>query len=302
MCVSPDSAEFERSMEKMVELGLRIARGETNSRVFLQYAEVLWNVRDLQATVAALDAAIAGEPPLSSLELSKAYASRSICFLQMGDTQRAIDDACMSVDLVPRAHPYGLRAITFLNLDRFAEALADIEEASRIDPDDWEVRAWRGMIYGRTGRHAEAVEEFSWVLNTGECHRYASEVYLGRARARLALGQAQGAVDDCDLAIEEDYHEQSHWPFIVRPRARAAHEAYLVRAEARLKLGELARALGDCCFAATIAPGDPVVYALRAEVYEAIGNIQEAVRDLIRVSHLRSSVEPAPADPVLATV
>jgi tetratricopeptide (TPR) repeat protein len=302
MCVSPQSAEFERSMQKMIEIGLLIARGETSPRLYLQYSEALWNVRDLQATVGALDAAIDGQPPLSRLELARAYASRSICYLQMGDSQQAIDDASTSLDLVPRAHPYGLRAVTYQHLERFAEAQADIEAASRIDPDDWEVRAWRGMIYGATGRHAEALSEFSWVLQTGECHRYASEVYLGRARAYLATGRAEAAAADCDQAIQEDYHEQSHWPFIVRARGRSAHEAYLVRAEARLTLGKLAMALGDCCFAASITPGDPTIYELRARVYEAVGNLQETVRDLIRASHLRSSAESALTEPALAAV
>jgi tetratricopeptide (TPR) repeat protein len=286
MCVSPESPQFERSMDKLVELGLAISRGEASSRIFLEYAETLWNVRDLQATIDALYSAIAGSPPLSSLDLSRAYASRSICYVQLGDIAQAIADANTSIDILPRAHPYGLRAITLLHQGRQAEALADIEQAARMDPDDWEVRAWRGTIFLEIGRYAEALADINWVLETGENHRYASELYLARARTQLALGNPVEAAADCNLAIEEDYHEQSHWPFIVRSRAQAAYTAYLVRAEARLRLGELARALGDCCFAATIAPGEAAIYELRARVYQAIGNMPEAIRDLIRADHL----------------
>ena len=153
------------------------------------------------------------------------------------------------------------------------------------------------MVYMDLGRYDEAIEDFNWVLATGECNRYASELYLGRARARLVLGDPAGAIEDCALAIDEDYHEQSHWPFIVRARVRQAHQPYLIRAEARLQLGQNARALGDCCFAATIGPEDPAVYALRARVYYAVGNLQEVIRDTIRAKHLSGKAGRLPDSP-----
>jgi hypothetical protein len=125
------------------------------------------------------------------------------------------------------------------------------------------------------------------VLATGECTRYTSELYLGRARARLALGEPAAAVADCALAIETDYHEQAHWPCIVRARALHAHEPYLVRAEVRLALGEAARALSDCFLAASIRPEEPTVYDLRAGVYYAIGNLQEVIQDTLRADYLQ---------------
>jgi len=139
-------------------------------------------------------------------------------------------------------------------------------------------------------RYREAIEELTWVLDADVCDRYASELYLGRARAHLALGNAEAAVSDCGEAIDRDYHEQAHWPFIVRFRFGHAHEAYLVRAEAHLSLGHTPAALGDCYFAATIAPAEPSVYDLRARVLYAVGNLQEAILDTIRADHLRGGV------------
>lgn len=298
MCLSPESPLFDESMAKLVECGLAIARGETAPMLFLEYAEALWNVRDLQATVAALDRAISGTPPLPGHEMTRAYASRAICHLQMGNLDTALADATTSLDRSPRGHAYALRAMTYLHQNKHAEAIADAEAGVQVDPDDWEARSWRGMIYMEVGRYAEAVEDFNWVLSTGECARYASELYLGRARANLALGDPATAVADCALAIDEDYHEQSHWPFIVRARVRQAHQPYLIRAEARLQLGETARALGDCCFAASITPEDPAVYELRARVYYAVGNLQEVIRDTVRAEHLRRKAGELRAEPV----
>jgi tetratricopeptide (TPR) repeat protein len=280
-------------MERLVDYGLRIARGDSDPRTYFEYAEALWDVRDLQATVAALDRAIEGQSVLSRHDLTLAYASRSICHLQMGNLAEAEADASASLAVVMRAHPLGLRALIYLYQGRNAEALRDAQEAFRLDPNDWEVRAWRGTILFETGHIPEALDDFNWVIDSGECVRYASEVYLSRARAELALGLAEAAESDCEQAIDLDYHEQAHWPFIVKSRVQQAQNAYLVRAQARLALGTIPRALGDCCFAATIAPADPAVYELRAKVYHAIGNVREAVADMVRADVLRRSADGA---------
>jgi tetratricopeptide (TPR) repeat protein len=297
MCVSPESPLFDAAMEKLAACSLAIARGETAPILFLEYAETLWIVRDLQATIAALDRAIDGTPSLPDHELGRAYASRAICHLQMGHLDAALADATVSLDLSPRGHAAALRAMTYLHQGNHAAAVADAEEGVRMDQDDWEARAWRGMTYMEAGRYAEAIRDFNWVLATGECARYASELYLGRARAALALGDPAAAVADCRLAIDADYQEQAHWPYIVRARVRHAHEPYLVRAEARLQLGETARALGDCYLAASITPDDPAVYDLRARVHYAIGNLQEVIRDTIRADHLRRKAGGLQAEP-----
>jgi tetratricopeptide (TPR) repeat protein len=300
MCVSPQSPQFEQSMAQLVECGQGIARGDMSARIYLEYAEALWNIRDLENTISSLDVAIGRAAELTPLEQSRAYASRAICYLQVGDFDAAIQDATKSDEVMPRAHPLALRALARLFQGDTDEALRDADEAARLDASDWEVRAWRGMILLEAGRYAEALDEFTWVLESGECTRYASEVHRGRARARLALGDATGAEADCDAAIDEDYHEQSHWPFIVQSRARDAYQVYLVRAEARLALGRTLLALGDCCFAASLAPAEPAVYALRARIYYALGSVQEAIKDTIRAEHLRTPADQAERVPVLA--
>jgi tetratricopeptide (TPR) repeat protein len=297
MCLSPESPLFEESMARLVACSLAIARGEDSPNLFLEYGEALWNVRDLPATIAAMDRAIAGTPRLPELELSRAYASRAICQLQLGNLDAALADVTAALSVDPRGHAAGLRAMIHLYQGRYADAVADAETAVRMDPDDWEVRAWRGMVYLDGGRHAEAIEDFDWVLATGECTRYASKLHLGRARANLALGDPTAAVADCGRAIDEDYHEQSHWPFIVRERVRHAHEAHLVRAEASLQLGQHMRALGDCYFAASIAPDDPAVYDLRARIHHALGHHEEAIRDVVRAEHFRQRVPGPRAEP-----
>src|SRR5215471_4145412 len=92
MCLSPESPLFEESMARLVAHSLAIARGEDSPTLFLEYGEALWNVRDLPATIAAMDRAIAGTPRLPEPELSRAYASRAICQLQLGNLDAALAD------------------------------------------------------------------------------------------------------------------------------------------------------------------------------------------------------------------
>lgn len=297
MCVSPQSPLFDQSMETLINCAAAINRGEGDSRLYFDYARALWNVRDLDATIDALNHAIDGSPRLPAHDLSLAYAARSICYHQLRRGEEATADATSALEAEPRAHVYTLRAITLMVRGRLDEAIADAELGVSLDSKDWETRAFRGMVRFERGDYAGAIEDLNWVIDDGRCEKYASELYLMRARAYLALGDPCAAEADCSVGIDEDYHEQSHWPFIVRSRAAQAQTAYLIRAEARLALGQLPRALGDCYFAATIAPGDPAVYELRARVFYALHNVPEAIKDTARAVHLRKSGDIASAEP-----
>jgi tetratricopeptide (TPR) repeat protein len=294
MCISPSSPLFEAAMVDLIDCGQAVADGSTDPAVFLRYADALWTVRDNYAAMAALDRAIAGEPPLAAEQLSKAYALRAICELQSGSLDKAITDISTSIDLFPRAHPFALRGMAHLFLGETAQAVVDVRESVRMDPGDWEARAWQAMILLEAGMLDEAIDDFTRAIDSGGCEKYNSELYLGRARARLALGQAEAAEDDCNAGIDLDYHEQAHWPFIVPSRARQAYSVYLVRAEARLALGKLTLSLGDCFFACGLGPGERAVYELRARVYHTLGNLPEAIRDTARVAYLESL--PCPTD------
>jgi tetratricopeptide (TPR) repeat protein len=303
MCISHCSAEFEAVATDLVELGLQVSAGAKDPYLLLRYAEALWIVRDTQAVIEFVDRALAADPPLLPPDQSKAYASRAICQFQEGNLEQALADVCKSIEIFPRGHPYGLRGLIHLTAGNVEAALLDAEESIRLDPQDEETRAFRGMVLLEAGRYQEAIDEFTFVIGTGECEKYLSDLHLKRARALLALGDSAAAEADCTVSMEQNYQEQARWPFVVPYRTKNAHGVYLVRAEARLAQGEKKLALGDCFLAATLAPADPAVYDLRARVYESVGNLPEAMRDLVRAAHLRRAdvAEPTVAQPALAT-
>lgn len=301
MCISPSSPEFERAMDEIVEYGLAIAGGNTSPKLLLDYAIALWNVRDLQETIAVLDKLLPSAGELDAVDLANAYALRAICELQRGNPEQTLADIARSLEILPRPHPLALRGLTYSILGNIEQAVADVRQAVDLDPDDDEVRAWKGIVLVEAGDYAGAVQELTVAIESGARDKSASECHFARARARLQTGDPSGAEDDCNRCIELDYHEQAQWPFIVRSRAHHAYAVYVLRAEAREAQGQHNLALGDCFFAASIAPAQPAIYELRSQIYTAIGNAPEAVRDMARVAYLHArSAAPRAAEPVPA--
>jgi len=291
MRARPCSPEFEQEMADLVESGLAVASGAKDSRLLLAYAEALWNVRDGQAAIPILDRAVAAEPPLTPLELSKAYALRSICTLQSGSLEQALVDVEKSLQMMRRAQPLALRGMIHRYRGDLAQAIDDATSAVCLDPHDWEARAWRGKILFGAGRLQEAIDDFTWVIDCGRCDQYASELYLERAQAKYLLGNPSAALADCDQGIALHFCEQAQWPFVVPPRTREAHNVFLIRALIHLEMGANLLALGDCFLAVSLSPDDPVLYDLRAGVYRSLGNTADAERDMKRAAGLREQPE-----------
>jgi tetratricopeptide (TPR) repeat protein len=289
MCVSPTSPEFELAMDEIVEKGLAIAAGQCEPKLLLDYATALWNVRDLQETIAVLEKALSDTNRFDTLDLANAFALRAICHLQLSRPDKALTDIDRSLELLPRPHPLALRGLIFSILGNLDQAVADVRLAVEYAAEDDEVRAWKGIVLVTAGADEEAIEDLTIAIESGARDKSASECHLARARARLRTGDPGAAEDDCNRCIELDYQEQALWPFIVRTRAHRAHEAYLLRAEARELQGNYNLALGDCFFAASIAPGDPAIYERRASIYSALGNGAEVIRDFGRAAYLRSN-------------
>jgi tetratricopeptide (TPR) repeat protein len=287
MCVSPSSPEFEQAMDEIVEYGLALASGNSDPKLMLDYAIALWNVRDLQETVAVLDKVFPAATGLDAVDLANAYALRAICELQRGNPEQTLADISRSLDVLVRPHPLALRGLTYSILGNMEQAVDDVRQAVLMDPVDDEIRAWKGIVLVESGEYGEAIEDLTAAIESGARDKSASECHFARARARLKIGNPDGAEDDCNRCIELDYLEQAQWPFIVRSRAHNAHNVYLLRAKTREALGQYNLALGDCFFAASLAPGDSAVYELRARIYSAIGNGREAIRDLARAVYLQ---------------
>lgn len=293
MCVSQESDRLGDLMADLLDCNRLITAGARDAETYLRRAEARWMVRDRPGAIEDLTAAIEADPAPAPDRLAYGFYRRSVCRHQRLELADAIADATASLALRPTSYAFTARAIARYFDGDIAGALADVECALARRPGDWEATAFRGRARLDQGRLRGAIEDFTHVIDGGECHKYASDLHLARAEALLALGDPAGAVADCTTAIDVSGHEQSHWPFIVASRAANAHRPYLLRARARLAMGQVPRALADCYLAATISPADAEVYALRARVFQTAGQLDEAFLDLARAEHLQPTADVA---------
>ena len=81
-------------------------------------------------------------------------------------TQQAIDDFTAANGLKPQqAEPLLGRAVSYLALDKFKEAAADLDEAVQADPQNAQIWTTRGKAYERLGDKAKAAESYGRAVN-----------------------------------------------------------------------------------------------------------------------------------------
>ena len=119
-----------------------------------------------------------------------------------------------------------------------------------------------GSIYASQGRHDEAVEAFSRVL---ELDPDDGEAWLNRARSNASLGKHSEAIHDCSRAIEIN---------------SADPHAYCDRAEAYLNLNQFSLALSDLENVRKIDPLLDMQYLLSGVAHFNVGDHNLAIADL----------------------
>lgn len=181
-------------------------------------------------------------------------------------------------------------------------AIAHLSQAIAIDPNYSEYYNERGSLYMKTGRLAEATQDFLAAIelsppyqevwtNLGQCHREAGELEAavaaysraldlapdgalaaaGRAAAHAELGQLAAALADYDRALAHDPDQ----PDVLAARAVVHYEA-----------GRPDEALCDLDAALALAPGEADLYHNRAVALKALGRFLEAACDLRRYLRL----------------
>lgn len=180
-------------------------------------------------------------------------------------------------------HGEALRA-----LGRGPEALAELDEALRAEPSCAWARVLRGALKAELGDEAGAERDIEAgcsldarasgaydVLGDGRSglarDARSAWAWAWRAGARLAEGDAAGALADLDAGVALD-------PDAAWLRAR--------RGEAAARLGRWRRALGDLDLAIAKRGADCRARFWRAEARRALGDARGALRDLNLVAHL----------------
>jgi tetratricopeptide (TPR) repeat protein len=212
------------------------------------------------------DAALTrGSPPF------EIYQRRAGAFLDLRQYQSALADVNTALELQPdNARSLALRCrILGENRGSVAvrEVLADCERARLLAPQNASVHFNVGNGYAFLDKYEEAAEAFTRVI---ELKPNDARAYLNRGRLRLDfLYEPEAAIDDLNQAI-------SIWP--------GFHLAYYHRGRAHWQETNLEQAMSDLQYAEPIADAIGInFYIERARVYYWAGEYHQALMDYERV-------------------
>ncbi|MER8118100.1 tetratricopeptide repeat protein [Streptomyces sp. NPDC094031] len=230
---------------------------------------------DERGTRAAVDLLLA-RPGLDDLGRAMAHGVRGIQLMADGEYRRGLAEQDRCVALAAHLSLPGT-ALSVLYLGRarahrlladYPAALADLDRADTLSPDDVSTLRERGETRRTAGRLQEALADLdrALALDPGDIPALSS-----RALCLYALGRADEALADADhvLAREED----TLWALVQRARIHADRE-------------EWDPALRDLDRIASLAPRDAWVAAECGDLYRDAGRYEDAVGELSRALEL----------------
>jgi tetratricopeptide (TPR) repeat protein len=253
-------------LKKAIQLKPSAALHRTRARLHLTRDEFLLALPDLEE-------AIRREPVPRSLDLASDHLWRGKILYRYGkyaDALAAFDAAAAVLppprdgqklrpeELKPRAEVQQLRAEALIELSRFTQAIAAVDEAARHGPPTAQAHRARGLAQAKLGNYAAAIEDYTQAMEIDRRARkpdpltlaYRGWAYLiheapklaladfdealklegcdrvdccnGRGYARVLLGQWKEAVADAEEALKDKPGLARHCYNAARIYAQAA--------------------------------------------------------------------------------
>jgi tetratricopeptide (TPR) repeat protein len=233
---------------------------------------------EVEQGIEALSAAIVTQATESRL-----YSARATLQHRAGLNEAALADLNRALELAPNdAQQLNNRGFVLLTLQRPAEAVADLEHALQIDPHMASASNNRGLVSLAQGKHRDAIVWFSRAL--AEQPDYL-DALNNRGFAWMQLGRVENAYADLNQALR------------ISPQyVNALHNRGLLKAQA----GEREAAILDFTEAMLLDPLNPKYYEHRGETYRSLGKLEESVADekkmawLLQLQELNRAVAAQP--------
>ena len=156
---------------------------------------------------------------------------------------------------------YVSRGVEYKNKRGLDRAVADFDQAIRLDPKNTDVYTIRGMAWEAKGDLDRAIADFDQAIRLDPKN---TDAYTVRGTAWEAKGDLDRAIADYDQAIRID------------PKKTGA---YTVRGVAWAAKGDLDRAIADYDQAIRIDPKNTDVYDNRGIAWAAKGDLDRAIAD-----------------------
>jgi tetratricopeptide (TPR) repeat protein len=189
------------------------------------------------------------------------YHNRGVAYDSNGEHDRAIADYDEAIRLDPKnADTYVNRGLAYDRKGEHDRAIADYDEAIRLNPKEAPTYYNRGLAYYRKGEHDRAIADYGEAIRLDPKD---ADTYVNRGVAYVSKGELDGAITDFGEAIRLD--------------AKKA-KAYYNRGVAYVSKGELDRAITNFGEAIRLDPDA----ANKASYYNARGLVYANKRDYAR--------------------
>ena len=192
------------------------------------------------------------------------YASRAQFYSGIYDWQHAIDDVGHAISLEATADRYMWRAGLLQNIGEYDKALADAQEARKLDPGSTTALSQVANLYAETGQAQKGIDLLDERIALG-----------GEDREALVIGKSEllareGKADEAIAAIDGQIAEHPGRPVLFNQRCWI---------KGKMKV-DLPGALKDCTKSIELDDQPAAALDSRALVYFRMGRMEEALADL----------------------
>jgi tetratricopeptide (TPR) repeat protein/predicted aspartyl protease len=250
-------------------LSHRVLVSNSQGRLYFTYGGgPVFQMEEAARTPTTATAAAAPSDPAEDNAPTDAagFARRGAAFLARYDYPHAIADFTRAHELDPTAlEPVLDRARARMALGQTVLAMADLDDAVKLKPDDVDARLLRAALYHRAGDGARARSDL----------QAATQATGGDAAAglRVALSAMGNGFPDDSLPLLD------HW-IAANPNSQDRATALNGRCYARAQLHkDLDAAVADCNAALKLAPRNPGILDSRGFAHLAHGDLDAAIAD-----------------------
>jgi tetratricopeptide (TPR) repeat protein len=183
--------------------------------------------------------------------------------------EKVLHEPSFSIKLL--ASIYNNQGISYRNLKRYEQAIANFNEALKLDPNYALAYAGRGNGYWRFGRYQEALQDYDRAITLDPKLAWA---YAGRGETYRLLKEYRQAIQDYNRTLElnQDYI----WVYVRRGRCY-------------FSLKEYQQAIEDFDHALALDPKEGSDYLQRGLAYLCLRNVSQASADFIRSWEVNST-------------
>lgn len=210
------------------------------------------------------------EPPLSDELIASVYSVMGEVYVYQNQPTEAINALDTAIQLDEEsAWSFFWRGIAHEMMGNVEQAQHDRQESLRLAPDIHTRMRQEGSIYSNLGNYEQAVQFFTYAIETSDEEIWS--YYAQRGLAYFELDEFENAVNDFDTVFELNPEE---------------YQLRFFRGCALVELGEITRAVTDLSRYITINPQFPDTYLCRANAYYANGNEGRALRNYLQYQQL----------------